>query len=171
MGCAERNARKSCANGKFGTENREKAGRDDSDRYEEKARDIMKKRFLDFMAGRYGADELTKFMTTACLICLVLNIFTHWQILYVLALAILFVSYFRMFSRNYSKRNAENQKYLDTVRNIKNRFAKTKRRAAQSKDFHIYKCPSCGQKIRIPRGKGKICITCPKCRTEFEKRS
>lgn len=131
----------------------------------------MRKRFLDFMSGRYGTDELTKCMMAVCLACLILNIFTRWQILYLLALVILVISYFRMFSKNYSKRNAENQKYLDAVRKIRNRWAKTKRRAEQSKDFHIYKCPSCGQKIRIPRGKGKIRITCPKCRTEFEKKS
>lgn len=131
----------------------------------------MRKRFLDFMAGRYGADELSKAMTMVCLVCLILNIFTRWQLLYLLAMVLLVMSYFRMFSKNFSKRNAENQKYLDTVYKIKNRFIKAKRRAAQSKDFHIYTCPSCGQKIRIPRGKGKICITCPKCRTEFEKKS
>lgn len=123
------------------------------------------------MAGRYGTDELTKFMMGVCLVCLLLNMFTRWQILYLLAIVILFVSYFRMFSRNYSKRNAENQKYLNATRDLRMRLAKMKNRAAQSRDFHIYKCPSCGQKIRIPRGKGKICITCPKCRTEFTKKS
>lgn len=132
---------------------------------------FMKKRFLDFMAGRYGSDELSRCMMWVCLACLILNIFTRWQILYLFALVILCVCYFRMFSRNYSKRNAENEKYLGMTRNLRSRFAKTKNRMAQSRDYHIYKCPSCGQKIRIPRGKGKICITCPKCRTEFEKKS
>ncbi len=131
----------------------------------------MKKRFLDFMAGRYGADELSRFMMGVCLVCLLLNMFTRWGILYAVALVLLGVCYFRMFSRNLSKRNAENQKYLNLLRDVRNRFSRAKNRAAQSKDYHIYKCPSCGQKIRIPRGKGKICITCPKCRTEFEKKS
>ena len=133
----------------------------------------MKKRFLDFMAGRYGADELTKFMTTACLICLVLNIFTHWQILYVLALAILFVSYFRMFSRNTNKRYRENLKYIE----LKNRvvgFFKGKgfgSRANQDPTKKIFKCPGCKQKVRVPKGKGTILITCPKCKAQFQKRT
>ena len=136
-----------------------------------KARDIMRRRFQDFMAGRYGTDELTRFMMWICVACLFLNMFTRWRIFHGLAIVLIILSYVRMLSRNYSKRNAENQKYLNATRDLRMRFAKMKNRAAQSKDFHIYKCPSCGQKIRIPRGKGKIRITCPKCRTEFEKRS
>lgn len=131
----------------------------------------MKRRFMEFMNGRYGADQLSKFMLGVCLVCLVLNYFTRHRILYLLALVVLGLCYFRMFSRDYAKRSAENQKYLNMVWKVKARFGKMKNRAAQSKDFHIYTCPSCGQKIRIPRGKGKIRITCPKCKHEFEKKS
>lgn len=126
---------------------------------------------MDFMSGRYGTDELSKFMLAVCLVLLVINIFTGVQGVYLIALVLLGVCYFRMFSRNYVKRSEENREYLDTVWKIKNWFLKKKNRIIQSKDFHIYKCPSCGQKIRIPRGKGKICITCPKCRNQFEKKS
>lgn len=126
---------------------------------------------MDFMSGRYGTDELSRFMLAVCLVLLVINIFTGVQGVYLIALVLLGVCYFRMFSRNYVKRSEENRKYLDTVWKIKNWFLKKKNRIIQSKDFHIYKCPSCGQKIRIPRGKGKICITCPKCRNQFEKKS
>lgn len=131
----------------------------------------MKRRFMDFMNGRYGADQLSKFMLGVCVALLVLNIFTRVQILYLLALVILGICYFRMFSRNYVKRSGENQKYLDMTRDVRTRLFKAKNRILQSKDYHIYKCPACGQKIRIPRGKGRICITCPKCRHEFEKKS
>lgn len=131
----------------------------------------MKKRFTEFMRGRYGADQLSRFMLGLCLACLLISMFTRVQGLYLLALVILVVCYFRMFSRDYTKRSAENRKYLEMTAKIRNYFTKTGRRISQSKDFHIYKCPSCGQKIRIPRGKGKICITCPKCRHEFEKKS
>lgn len=132
---------------------------------------IMKRKFMDFMSGRYGADQLSRFMLVICLACLVLNIFTRVQLLYLVALILLGVCYFRMFSRNYVARSAENQKYLELTDGIRTRCLKLKNRILQSKDYHIYKCPTCGQKIRIPRGKGRIRITCPKCRCEFEKKS
>ena len=131
----------------------------------------MKRRFMEFMSGRYGADQLSRFTLAVSLILLVLNSFTNLRIIYLAALIVLAWCYFRMFSRNIAKRSAENQKYLNMVWKSKVKFGKFKNRIVQSKDYHIYKCPSCGQKIRIPRGKGKICITCPKCRTEFEKKS
>ena len=126
---------------------------------------------MEFMAGRYGADQLSRFMLAVVIVCLVLNLFTRWRFPYVFSLVILGVCYYRMFSRNYAKSSEENRRYLEATQNIRGWFAKRKLRIKQSKDFHIYKCPSCGQKIRIPRGKGKICITCPKCRHEFEKKS
>lgn len=131
----------------------------------------MRQWFSNFMNGRYGADQLSRFMLGVCLVCMALNIFTDVHGLYTVALILLGICYFRMLSRNHVQRSAENQKYLDMTWKLRAKFDKTKRRIVQSKDFHIYKCPSCGQKIRIPRGKGKIRITCPKCRHEFEKKS
>lgn len=131
----------------------------------------MKRRFMDFMNGRYGADQLSKFMLGVCLVCLVINMFTQVQLLYLLALVILGICYYRMLSRNYMQRSAENEKFLELTGKVTSGLRKMKNRVVQSKDYHIYKCPSCGQKIRIPRGKGRICITCPKCRNEFEKKS
>lgn len=131
----------------------------------------MKRRWMEFMSGRYGADQLSRFTLAVSLVLLVANIFTNLRIVYLAALVVLAWCYYRMFSRNIAKRSAENQKYLNAVWKLKVRFGKFRNRVVQSKNYHIYKCPSCGQKIRIPRGKGKICITCPKCRTEFQKKS
>ena len=127
------------------------------------------------MAGRYGNDKLNQFMMAVFLGCAVLNLFVRnayvstvlnsWECLLILLV------YIRMFSRNISKRYAENQKYLQVTSKFRLRFNKEKNLMKQRKTHHIYSCPGCGQKIRIPRGKGKIEIECPKCHTKFVKRS
>ena len=135
----------------------------------------MKEKIGRFMAGRYGNDKLNQFMMAVFLGCAVLNLFVRnayastvlnsWECLLILLV------YIRMFSRNISKRYAENQKYL-ALENCLRRFFGQKRYLMQKrKEYHIYKCPGCKQKIRIPRGKGKISIRCPKCGEEFIKNS
>ena len=90
---------------------------------------------------------------------------TSWEIL-----LIVFI-YIRMFSRNLTKRYAENQKYLAVENKVRHFFGQKKYIQQQRKDYHIYSCPNCKQKIRIPKGKGKVSVRCPKCGTEFVKNS
>lgn len=123
------------------------------------------------MAGRYGVDQLSKVLLIISLVLLVISMFTHWGILYVLALVALIYTYFRMFSRNIAKRSAENQAYMNFRYGLSVKRDKAKRRHEQRKIYRFYKCPNCKQEVRVPRGKGKICITCPKCRTEFVRKS
>ena len=123
------------------------------------------------MMGRYGTDEFSKFVLGLAVAVMVLNLFLRIGLLNTLVLVLLVYVYFRMFSRNIQKRYEENVKYLQMKGRIVSVFQKEKRMAQDRKVNHIYKCPSCKQKIRVPRGKGKICITCPKCRHEFVKKS
>lgn len=131
----------------------------------------MKQRFIRFMQGRYGADEYSRFLVSAGLVAAILSIFVRNALLSALCWFLLFYAYFRIFSRNINKRYRENMKYLEMKGRIKRFFQKGKNTAKQRKDYHIYTCPSCKQKIRIPRGKGKIEIRCPKCSCVFVKRS
>ena len=131
----------------------------------------MRNRFQQFMYGRYGMDQLNRFLSTVALIVLVVSIFVRRPIVEIVALALLFWCYYRMFSKNISKRYAENQKYLGYTQKIRSRFTREKNMMEQRKTHHIYTCPGCGQKIRIPRGKGqKVEIECPKCHAKFVKR-
>ena len=114
-------------------------------------------------------------MLIVLLVCAVINLFirngyvsillTSWEVL-----LIVFI-YIRMFSRKLTKRYAENQKYLAVENKVRHFFGQKKYIQQQRKDYHIYSCPSCKQKIRIPKGKGKVSVRCPKCGTEFVKNS
>jgi len=131
----------------------------------------MKERFMRFMSGRYGTDDFSKFILGASLVLMVLNLFLRFRFLNTVILLLLIYVYFRMFSKNIQKRYQENVKYLQAKERVASVFQKEKRIAQDRKTHHIYKCPNCKQKIRIPKGKGKICVTCPKCGTEFTKKS
>ena len=136
----------------------------------------MKDKFYRFMQGRYGVDQFAKFTMGVALVSIVLAIFVNTEssagsLLDMLGLVAIVYTYFRIFSRNISKRAQENQKYLSATAKLRQRLNKEKNMMKQRKDYHIYTCPSCGQKVRIPRGKGKIEISCPKCHSKFVKRS
>lgn len=131
----------------------------------------MRDQLIRFMTGRYGADKLGKFLTATAFILFVAGLFIKSPWVDLIAVAILLVSYYRMFSRNIRRRFDENQKFERFCFAIVETFRKWRFRLQQSIKFHIYKCPGCGQKIRVPRGKGKIKIHCPKCNTDFIKKS
>ena len=131
----------------------------------------MREKLQRFMMGRYGVDQLNRVYIGLVFVLLVLSMITRWSILYLVALALLVYSYYRMFSRNISKMYAQNQKFLNIRYKAVAKWNKTKNHMKQRKVYRFYKCPSCKQKVRVPKGKGRICITCPKCRTEFVKKS
>ena len=131
----------------------------------------MRQKFQQFMIGRYGVDSLSKFMLGVALGIAVLDIFINSRFLTSWFYVLVILSYYRMFSKNYQKRYQENMKFLQIKNKITAKFKSEKSLMQQRKTHHIYKCPTCSQKIRIPRGKGRICITCPKCKTEFTKTS
>lgn len=131
----------------------------------------MRERLIRFMSGRYGFDAFGKCILIIAIVLTVLSTLLGSELLNLIAWALLIYTYFRIFSKNIYKRAAENQTYLAKTYKIRNRFAKEKRLLQQRKTHHIYKCPTCKQKIRIPKGKGKIEIRCPKCHTTFIKNS
>ena len=136
----------------------------------------MKEKFMRFMQGRNGVDQFARFTMGVALAAIVLTLFTGTRngigaFLDLFGMAAIVYTYFRIFSKNISKRYQENQKYLQMTDKLRTRFQKEKRMMSQRKDYHIYSCPGCGQKIRIPRGGfKKVEIECPKCHTKFIKR-
>ena len=130
-----------------------------------------KNKMMQFMQGRYGADQMGQMLSAVSRVFLIISLFSRNQAWFLLALIGIVYNYFRMFSKNISKRYAENQKYLTMTAGIRRKLASWKSQLAQRKMYHIYRCPGCKQKIRVPRGRGKIEIRCPKCNTRFVKKS
>ena len=126
---------------------------------------------MQFMQGRYGADQMGQMLSAVSMVFLIISLFSRNQAWFLLAVIGIVYNYFRMFSKNISKRYAENQKYLKMTAGIRRKLAPWKSQLAQRKIYHIYRCPGCKQKIRVPRGRGKIEIRCPKCNTRFVKKS
>lgn len=136
----------------------------------------MKEKLQRFMMGRYGADELGKALNVVALVCIVAAMFASkvpvlYMLLYWGGLVVLIFELYRMFSKNTAKRYEENQKYRDFRYRMVVKKEARKKRWQQRDTYRFFKCPQCKQKVRVPKGKGKICITCPKCKHEFIKKS
>jgi len=131
----------------------------------------VREKIIRFMQGRYGADSFSKFILGLAFVCIILSMFVAGGFFSFLSTALIIYCYFRMFSKNIPKRYQENMLYLKYQNKVLSKFRKFKNEMMQRKTHHIYRCPSCKQKIRVPRGRGKIAIRCPKCSTEFIKKS
>lgn len=132
--------------------------------------DIMREKLYHFMQGRHGADQFNRFLMILAIICFAFSLF-GLRIFYIFGIAIFIYAYFRVFSRNIYKRREENYTYIKYEYKLRQRFLTWKQDMQQRKIYHIYRCPSCKQKIRVPRGKGRIEIRCPKCSQTFIKKS
>lgn len=135
----------------------------------------MRERLARFMAGRYGMDQLNKFISVLSLVLLIAAvIFNKTAIsrpLWLLAFVLLLVVYARMLSRNVYKRNAENYKYLKHRMSFTGKFEMISIRWKQRKDYKFFSCPACHTTLRVPKHKGKINIVCKKCGNSFTGRT
>ncbi|RKM58199.1 hypothetical protein D6853_01275 [Butyrivibrio sp. X503] len=128
-------------------------------------------RFFQGRYGSYGTDKLTRFLLILAVINFLVSICSPMGFLYYIAVALMAYSCYRLLSRNISARYKENEYFEKVFKKITGLFKRTRSDLYSRKNYHIYTCPNCSQKIRIPRGKGQIIIRCPKCLTEFKKKS
>lgn len=123
----------------------------------------IKQALRRFMTGRYGTDKLNLWILGAGLIMSLVSMFIRFL---PVNLALTLGSYvmmgwaiFRILSRNTYKRYRENRRFLMLLDRVKDR------------EHRYFDCPKCHQPVRVPRGKGKIMITCPKCKEKFQRKS
>lgn len=128
-----------------------------------------------FMYGRNGGDHLGLALVWAAIALNIINIFIKSDAAYLVvnlvSTALMVWAIFRMFSKNLQKRRAENAKFLEKVWwPVKRKLGAAKQQAGD-KDHKYFTCPNCRAVCRVPRGKGKIVITCPRCRTQIHGKS
>ena len=123
-----------------------------------------------FMYGRYGGDQLSWFLLAVYMILVFLSGLPHLKLLSWLATLVLLWSFYRIFSRQYAKRRAENARFL-TLAGPAIRWCTMRRTISRDKEHRYFKCPNCGQYLRVPRGKGKITVNCRNCGVSFEEKS
>ena len=123
------------------------------------------------MIGRYGPDQLNMAIILLALVISLVSNLVKLGIFSIISYVLLIIAIFRMLSRNMAKRRRENDKFLKFwwpfKQKIKNFFIRLK----SSKGYRFFKCPGCKNTLRVPRGKGKIQITCPRCGERFVKKS
>ena len=130
-----------------------------------------------FMYGRNGVDRLCLTMIWTALLLDVINLFLRdrqsvvYSILAFVSTVIVFLALYRMFSRNLEKRRAENAKFMEKVWWPISRRMAGKRQQRMDKEHCYFTCPGCGAVCRVPRGKGRIVITCPRCGNEIHGKS
>lgn len=130
-----------------------------------------------FMAGRYGGDQFSRFLSIGALVLIAANLLVRGRaglILSLLTWALILYGTFRIFSRNIYRRQAENRWYLDKSARIRTWLLQWKLRGQQrqsqrqqGKTHVFFTCPQCQAQLRVPRGKGKIEITCARCQHKF----
>lgn len=119
------------------------------------------------MIGRYGQDELGKFILSLALILLIINLFVKTAALSAAALVLIIYSYYRIFSRDISARYAENKKFLTSLDPLRRKFFSSKNKYDNRKVYKYIKCPKCKFEMKVPKNKGKIRVTCKKCGEKF----
>ena len=131
----------------------------------------LREKLYELMQGRNGVDELGIFLISASLVLLVISSLLNGFLLSLIAFGLLIYSYFRVFSKNIGARKVENNRYLAERERLRFKLQSQKVRFGLRKTYKYLKCPKCGKKMRVPRGKGKIEVTCPHCQEKFVTKS
>ena len=131
----------------------------------------MKEKLYRFMRSRYGMDALSGFLTWTGVILMLLDCFVSIGIFYLIGIICFIYGYVRILSKKYEKRAAQNKWFLDHTLGIRSIFIRRKKDKQAGKDYKVFNCRKCHQMIRVPKGKGKIKITCPKCGNSFIKKT
>lgn len=144
----------------------------------------LAEKYRSFMSRRNGPDQLSRDALILALVVIIISLFfsgTVRTVLFTLGVVVMLYSYFRLFSSKVADRSRENEAYLqkrtEVLGKISGPFKKasqagaTAAKHAKDKDHRYFACPKCHQQVRVPKGAGKIRVTCPKCGEKFERKA
>jgi len=131
---------------------------------------MIRNAFQRFMYGRYGNDQLNIFLMVLYAVLFLIETLTRSAILYYLSLVPILWALFRLLSRDLDRRRAENVRFMSVADPVL-RWFHLQRTIRRDKEHRYFKCPNCGQQLRVPRGKGLITITCRSCGASFQEKS
>ena len=130
----------------------------------------MRNAIQRFMYGRYGNDQLGFFLIGVYFILALIAALTDMLVFQLVGDVIFVWSIFRIFSRNIAKRRAENNKFMRKAQPVI-KWLRLQQTMFRDKEHRYFKCPNCSQYLRVPRGKGKITVTCRSCHASFQEKS
>lgn len=125
----------------------------------------------NFMVGRYGPDQFGLALVVVSLVLKILSELVNLGLLSFLAYLLIVFALFRFLSHNMQKRRAENDKFIKFWWPVRQKLRLKLEKIKNMRHYKFFSCPSCGNNLRVPRGKGKIKITCPKCGERFERKT
>lgn len=131
----------------------------------------FQKRIADWFKDRRGPEELANFCVVVALVLVVINIFASQLWITIVALALVAYAVWRMCSKNVVGRAKENVTFLRMLGPVRPWVQDPSAAMSETRTYKHVKCPNCGQKIRLPRGKGNLRVTCPTCHEKFESKS
>lgn len=133
----------------------------------------MMRWLYNFMIGRRGVDKLNIALIVVFFIISALFMFLPDRLFFLIIIQYIpfVLCLYRMLSKDIYKREQENHKFVVWWNNFYPKLIKKANRIKDSKTHKYIKCPNCKQLLRLPRGRGKIRISCPKCLHTFEKRT
>lgn len=126
------------------------------------------KKIREFFMNRYGMDSLNRALMVLYIIFLIISLITRQVVFMYISLGIVVYQVYRALSRNFTARTKENQVFIKFWNPIKRKYYSIKKKITD-KTHRYFKCPKCKTEIRVPKNKGKIRITCPKCSEQFIK--
>lgn len=131
----------------------------------------LKERLYRFTASRYGMDSLNRILSIVLFVMLIISAFFPSTILLVVNTILLVIVLFRTLSTNYNARRKENTAFLNFKSHLVARGKVIFYSVRDRKTYSYFICKSCYQQLRVPKGKGTIEITCPKCKTKVTKKT